>query len=101
MSKFPSLFVITKPDGTFLCYSFSALDNDFFEIFQNLQVSKDLTTIRIWNSNLQAQSYLNHMKSRSRYDWNPGTGCYIDFENGESIRPEEFQDAIVLEYRPI
>lgn len=101
MSKFPSLFVIAKPEGTVLCYTFSAIDNDFFEVFQNPQIAKDINNIRIWNSSLEAQNYLNHMKSMSRYDWNPGTGCYIDFENGESLRPEEFADVFVLEYKPV
>ena len=100
MSKFPSLFVIAKPDGTFLCSIFSARANDYFDIFQNIQAIKHLD-VRTWSYLFDAQNYLNHMKSMSRYDWNPGTGCYIDFENGESLRPEEFADAVVLEYKPV
>ena len=91
MSKFPSLFVIAKPDGTFLC------SKDEENLVFADPVKEDLRIDLFEYYNL-AQDWLNRMKSMSRYDWNPGTGCYIDFENVEALRPEEFANAFVLEY---
>lgn len=96
MFKFPSLCVIAKPGGTVLCYEFSAIVNDFVAVFKHTT-----SNIRTWNSIPEAQVWLDYMKSMSRYDWHSGTGCYTDFENGEDIRPEEFVDAFVLEYKAV
>ena len=94
MSSFPSLFVIAKLDGTFLCTK----DEENLVFADPVREELRIDLFEYYNL---AQDWLNHMKSTSRYDWNPGTGCYIDFENGESLRPEEFDGAIVLEYRPV